>query len=120
MLQKVMNETLVNRSSLFRFKTADNPQESIAAYLWFIADEADKRNFKFNRGKIVKNCDCRQIKVTEGQLEYEFRHLLSKLKVRDPKRYEELKAIKKIKYHPLFRKVDGDIEDWEVIHKRTT
>ena len=54
--------------------------------------------------------------VTEGQLNYEFKHLLNKLKVRDPSRYEELQLIKKIKTHPLFTQVDGGIEEWEVIN----
>ena len=109
-----------NHPQLIRFKIADNSETAIASYLRCVADEADKRAFKFNREKIPKNGDCSRIQVTEGQLEYEYKHLLSKLKARDPSRYGELKSLKKIKTHPLFTKVDGGIEEWEVIHRAAT
>ena len=52
----------------------------------------------------------------KGQLEYEFNHLLNKLQVRDPNRYNELKSLEDIEAHPLFTKVGGGVEEWEVIH----
>lgn len=109
-----------NHPQLIRFKTAANAQAAIAVYLWSVADEADKRGYKFNRAKIVKISKCKQIQVTEGQLKYEFKHLLSKVKIRDPSRYEELKSLKTIKAHPLFKKVGGGVEEWEDIHQATT
>ena len=109
-----------NHPQLMRFKGADNSIIAIATYLRFVADEADKRDYKFNRAKITKNGECSQIQVTEGQVEYEFMHLLSKLKVRDSTRYKELKSIKEIKTHPLFAKVKGGVEEWEVIHHTAT
>jgi len=106
-----------NHPQLIRFKNTDNSEITIANYLQYVVDEADTRGYKFNRDKIVNNGESSNLEVTEGQLEYEFNHLLSKLKVRDPNRYEDLKSIKAIKPHPIFTKTDGVIEDWEVIHK---
>ncbi|CAH1385339.1 pyrimidine dimer DNA glycosylase/endonuclease V [Candidatus Nitrotoga sp. M5] len=109
-----------NHPQLSRFKNADNSEAAIASYLRCVADEADKRNYKFDRDKISKNSECSRLQVTEGQLEYEFKHLLNKLKVRDPSRHEELKSIKQIETHPLFTKTEGGIEEWEVIHQAAT
>ena len=55
------------------------------------------------------------IKVTKGQLEYEFTHLMRKLKVRDIKLYKELGGTKTIHSHPIFKVVPGEIEDWEIV-----
>jgi len=109
-----------NHPQLNRFKSADDPEIAIADYLRCVADEADKRNYKFNREKISKNGECSSIQVTEGQLEYEFQHLLRKLKVRDPGRFAELKSTKSVKLHPLFTKIAGGIEAWEVIQQAAT
>ena len=109
-----------NHPQLTRFKDADNSETAIANYLRCVADEADKRAYKFNREKIQKNGERKQIQVTEDQLKYEFRHLLNKLKVRDLERYKQLKTTKIIKPHPMFTKVDGGIEEWEVIHQAAT
>lgn len=104
-----------NHPQLLRFKNTNDPLPAISNYLRFVADEADKRVYNFDKGKIASNEKCKPIKVTKGQVEYEFKHLLKKLKIREPKKYEELKTLKEIKLHPLFILVDGDIEGWEVI-----
>lgn len=106
-----------NHPQLIRFKNTQFPQVNIADYLHSVVDEADKRGYNFNRDKIL-NCtgQCSRIEVTKGQIEYEFNHLLNKLKTRDPKKYEALKDTEDIKLHPMFIKVDGDIEEWEVIN----
>ncbi len=106
-----------NHPQLIRFKSTNNPEVAIANYLRYIVDEADTRGYKFNRDKIVNSGECRNLEVTDGQLKYEFNHLLNKLKIRDSNRYEELKSTKTIKPHPLFTKTDGEIEEWEVIQK---
>jgi len=86
-----------NHSQLIRFKGAADPVAAIAYYLRCVADEADRRNYNFNREKIVRNNQCSSLNVTEGQLEYEYRHLLDKLKVRDTDLYKESKSIEIIK-----------------------
>ena len=122
MAQKVLlgkTKGYKNHPQLVRFKETENSAEAIANYLRYVADEADKRNYKFNREKIFKNSPCKSIAITEGQLEYEFRHLLSKLKTRDPFLHKKLKSNTKINPHPLFTKVEGGIEKWEVIYQAT-
>jgi len=100
---------------LTRFKNTKNPKGAIASYLRFISDEAEKRGYNFNRSKIIKNRIKGRLIVTSGQVEYEFIHLLKKLKERDPDLYVRLGAIKKIDPHPLFKIVSGDVEKWEII-----
>ena len=106
-----------NHPQLNRFKSVGNSEVAISRYLSCVADEADNRGYNFNRTKIVHNTECERMQVTQGQLDYEFKHLLSKLKVRDPSRYEKLKSIEKIQTHPLFTMVGGGIEEWEVINQ---
>jgi len=55
------------------------------------------------------------MKVNDGQIEYEFLHLLRKLEIRDVKRFHELKEAKEIKTFALFEIQKGDIEKWEMI-----
>lgn len=56
-----------------------------------------------------------KLTVTQGQLEYEFEHLQKKLFIRDRKKFENNLRIKEIEPNPLFKVVEGDIEDWERI-----
>lgn len=104
-----------NHPQLIRFKKSDDPAAAIANYLRYVADEADNRGYNFDRTKIHKNKNCNSIPVNAGQLAYELKHLLNKLKVRDPDRYRELKLSDEIQVHPLFEKTEGPVEDWEII-----
>ena len=100
---------------LQRFKNTNNPIGAIASYLWSIIDEAERRGYNFNRSKIVNKKANSRISVTSGQVEYEFKHLLGKLNERDPDLYSQLKTVNKIKINPIFKKVYGNVEDWENI-----
>ena len=100
---------------LKRFKHTSNPVGAIACYLRSIIDEADRRGYNFNRSKIVNKTIKSRMSVTTGQVEYEFKHLLGKLKERDPDLYNQLKTVKKIKVNQIFKKVCGNVEDWEKI-----
>jgi hypothetical protein len=104
-----------NHPQLMRFKATDNPAGAIAVYLRHVADEADRRGYRFDRGKISKKRFRGKISVTGGQIEYEFRHLLAKLKERSPELYKKHKAASGIRLHPIIQKVSGDIEPWERI-----
>ena len=99
---------------LIRFKNTVNPVGAIAAYLRFVADEADNRAYRFDRSKIVNKRYGGRISVATGQIAYEFAHLLGKLKTRAPELHSQLSKAKRIELHPLFREVGGDTEDWEI------
>ena len=62
---------------LMRFKNTGDPIGSIATYLKYVADEADRRGYNFNRSKIASRRNKNSIIVTSGQVDYEFKHLES-------------------------------------------
>ena len=99
---------------LLRFRAVGNPAGAIATYLRAVADEAERRSYKFDRSKIARRYFRGRIGVTDGQLRYEFDHLLRKLKARDSARYRLQAGCKTIRTHPLFRRVRGGVEPWEV------
>lgn len=104
-----------NHPQLSRFKSTSNPLGAISSYLRCVADEADERDYNFDRSKIENKYYKGRISATNGQLDFEFTHLLGKLKKRDPELYVELRKIKRIKLNPIFSKIRGDVELWEVI-----
>jgi hypothetical protein len=53
--------------------------------------------------------------VTRGQIKYEWDHFMAKLLMRDPQRFIDLKSVRKIDPHPLFKIIQGGVEDWEKI-----
>ena len=102
-----------NHPQLNRFKDTAAPLGTIAAYLRDIVDEADRRGYNFDRSRIINKTTKRKIPVTSGQIEFELMHLLGKLKERDPGLHKRLKMAGTITVHPMFRKVQGTVEDWE-------
>jgi hypothetical protein len=75
--------------------------------------EARNRGYRF-AAQGISHAPCSDpIPVTRGQIEYEWRHLLAKLAIRDPARYDRLAAVRRPRAHPLFRVVPGVIEPWE-------
>ncbi len=104
-----------NHPQLIRFKNTADPVGAMAGYLKGVLDEADARGYTFNGNKIVSGIIVVTLSVTSGQVEYEFAHLLEKLRKRAPDLYERLRMVKKIKVHPAFKKVVGAVEDWEMV-----
>ncbi len=104
-----------NHPQLNRFKLSKNPLNCINQYLSVVYKVAKERGYNFNRDKIDWDFQSEQLASTSGQLEFEMKHLLRKLKVRDIQKYNELIEIPKIDPHPLFKIQHGDIEDWEKI-----
>jgi hypothetical protein len=96
-----------NHSQLIRFKAASNPVAAIGRYLSAVADEADRRGYKFNRTKIHASDDIR-LTVTTGQMEYETAHLTRKLDARAPEM-----SVDNPQPHPMFAVVPGGVEGWE-------
>jgi pyrimidine dimer DNA glycosylase len=98
---------------LRRFQTTSSPTRTIASYLAGIANEAERRGYKFNRAKIGI-CECETSLVeTRGQLLFEWSHLKRKLRDRAPRFYRAHCKIEIPQAHPLFRIVAGPIQDWE-------
>ncbi len=103
-----------NHPQLERFKAHRRPLNMIGAYLYFVYLEAKARGYTFDAKKItVKSPQKQSLHVTLGQLAYEFKHLKRKLKIRDPRKLKEIKNLKKVSPHPLFKKKKGGIATWE-------
>jgi len=98
-----------NHPQLKRFKNEKDSLREIDAYLCFVLEEALKRGFNFDKSKVCKVKRYDLIPVTSNQIDSEFNLLKKKLKKRSPKKYNELKAIRKVFTHPLFKRVRGQI-----------
>lgn len=101
---------------LERFRDRPDPLQDIADYLHAMADEADRRGYNFDRGRISvdRSTTPSTINVTAGQLEYELAFLRQKVEGRDPGwGRSHLDAVETPTPHPLFAVVDGPIESWE-------
>ncbi|WP_124054257.1 pyrimidine dimer DNA glycosylase/endonuclease V [Arcanobacterium ihumii] len=100
---------------LIRFRQSTDPLGAIAAYLDAVYVEAVARGYKFDPNRIdhVERLES-QINVTDGQLEYELEHLRNKLHARNP---HLLSIVPQANppIHPCFKKVEGEVEPWEVI-----
>ena len=89
------------------------PRTAINSYLAGVLAAADLRGYSFDRGK-VGPIRCRvKLVSTEGQLRYEWQHLLQKLRTRTPAYYRRLRGVSCPEPHPLFRILAGPVESWE-------
>ena len=98
---------------LVRFQAHSKPAAAIAAFLAAILEEAAKRGYHFDATKIPEERTVRQIVETRGQLLCEWEHLRTKLRLRSPDVYRQLRGVKSPDPHPLFRIVPGKIRAWE-------
>ena len=108
-----------NHPQLTRFKNHKYPMKAIAYYLGEILNESKRRDYKFDESKIGEKGKVEKIPVTGEQLKYEFMLLIKKLQKRDIEKYNELINFKTIECHPLFEKVEGNIEKWERIRHKS-
>ena len=104
-----------NHPQLERFKASANSSLFIAAYLKEVHLESLQRGYHFDDRKIGSVVPQTPLTVTSGQIQYEWSHLLAKLKTRDPDRHQRNQVIKQPLPHPLFRIIKGGIASWEVI-----
>jgi hypothetical protein len=108
-----------NHPQLIRFKNTWDPLLYIGTYLYFVYLEAKNRGYEFDASKIKKfDLEIERIPVKRGQIEYEFEHLLEKLKNRSERKYEELRNLEEIEVNPVFYIIEGGVEDWEIGEKR--
>ncbi len=110
-----------NHPQLDRFKAQPDPLLAISRYLRELCREAKRRGYHFDCAKIVTQTGRqRRIPVTCGQVEFEYRHLMKKLRKRDPDWARQLRLSLRsgagrvqLELHPLFFAVEGDVEPWE-------
>src|SRR5689334_24424293 len=102
-----------NHPQLNRFKKLKDPPTAIHYYLSAIYDEALTRGYDFDKKKFRPSGKKIKIKVTQGQIDFEITHLLKKLKLRDQKKFKEIRTHKTYDVNQLFRIIEGAVEDWE-------
>ncbi len=98
---------------LERFNAQKSPSGSIGVYLRGVLAEANRRGYRFDASKINRSSWDGRIPCTDGQLQYEWEHLVKKLAARDPKWLESLNVQRIPKPHALFRSRSGPIAPWE-------
>lgn len=104
---------------LVRFLRTQTPVKSIAVYLRVIQREGKQRGYQFDSSKIARGGQVELIVATKGQLQFEWDHLLMKLRQRNPKWYKELNLVRSVEPHPLFKIIPGGVEEWEKISGAT-
>jgi hypothetical protein len=100
---------------LERFKAHSAPVKAIGAYLGAVQAEAARRGYSFDRSKIRYPNARIRLGVTRGQMDYERRWLLSKLKKRDAARFREFRSEARFRPHPVFRVKPGPVAAWEKV-----
>ena len=73
------------------------------------------RKYNFDKTKIEAEGPTKKIPVNLGQLRYEVDLLRAKLRKRNRVEYHELPCAANIQPHPLFRIVEGEVEEWEKV-----
>ena len=101
---------------LERFRATRNPVATISTYLWAVVDEAKARGYSFDVSKIAMKRHAVSIPVTKGQLEFERKHLRSKLRIRNRAMLHLLSAAG-LRSHPMLRVVAGGREAWEIVQR---
>lgn len=97
---------------LDRFRTHPTPEAAIDAYLAAVHEEACRRGYRFDRRRFGGAELTRRLTTTQGQLEWEARHLAAKLQERKTGCLIGTLAAHPDP-HPLFRVVQGPVEPWE-------
>ncbi|EHM10571.1 hypothetical protein TheveDRAFT_1453 [Thermanaerovibrio velox DSM 12556] len=103
---------------LIRFRGQADPVLAINLYLLVVFEEARQRGYKFNPSKLQQAPEAEgriRIPVSSGQLAYEWGHLLKKLSLRDPQRYDSLRALSDPLPHPMMEVFPGEVEPWEAV-----
>ncbi len=134
-----------NHPQLARFREQRDPRAAIAHYLDGIAEEAERRGYRFDAAKIRREnrSDARGagaratrggggrlrdrqapplLSVTVGQLLFEWAHLEEKVRLRNEAWYRRIANIAVPLPHPAFAVVPGGIAPWErseELHERT-
>lgn len=98
---------------LERFQSHATPRSAINSYLAAVCEEAKSRGYSFDASKVGRSRSPVPILATSGQVEYEWRHLLAKLRARSPAIYSRWRASEAHEAHPMFEVIPGPVEEWE-------
>lgn len=98
---------------LERFQAHAQPRLAINAYLAAVHDEATRRGYSFDRSKLGPVRSIPPIRVSQGQLAYEWQHLQNKLATRSPDVHSRWSNVINPECHPLFRRRPGPVAPWE-------
>ena len=100
---------------LERFRALPDPVAGVATWLHGLADAADARGYRFDRTRVVLPPGPERLALTDGQLHLEWRHLRTKVTVRDPAWLDRLDQVAAAgpRPHPMFDLVPGPVADWE-------
>jgi hypothetical protein len=95
------------------FRAHASPVAAINTYLMAVATEAEMRGYSFDLDKVGPGRRGVALSATQGQLAYEWKHLLRKLRARSPALHARWRRDARPEPHPLFKIVQGGIEPWE-------
>ena len=98
---------------LLRFRNQSEPVAFIAEYLRAVHAESIERGYRFDAARITPASTSGRITIPRGQVDFEWRHLLEKLKARSPQWHARQVETEVPGIHPLFRVTPGGIAPWE-------
>ena len=106
---------------LHRFREQRGPHHAIGAYLREVHGEATERGYRFDRDKIAHQRKAHKpIAVQQGQVDYEWDHLMRKLKERNPDLHRKWRKLAEPPLlHPLFTVRAGGVEEWERLARQS-
>lgn len=102
---------------LARFRSHAAPRSAISSYLAVVCEEARSRGYSFDSAKVGPARSSVRILATTGQLDYEWQHLLRKLRARNPAVYSRWRGLKEPQPHPMFEVIAGPVEPWERVRR---
>jgi len=98
---------------LHRFRAHGSPRATINAYLRAVAQEAELRGYAFDRRKLGPGRVDFVMSATQGQMAHEWKHLMRKLRIRNPRLHAKWRTLSSPEPHPLFGITAGPVEPWE-------
>lgn len=98
---------------LERFKCHPTPIAAISCYLEAIYANSVTRGYAFEKRKFQLVAEPATLVVSAGQLDYEWTHLLNKLKARNPAIFQKWQGTTRPEPHPMFAERVGPVESWE-------
>ena len=103
---------------LIRFQCCASPCTAINRYLALVYAEACARGYAFDGSKLGRTGSAQRIRVTDGQLAYEWQWLLGKLRLRSPAVHRRHAGVSRPVAHSIFRVTPGPVADWERVTER--